>query len=402
MDKLANKDASTFNMAVWVKESDSLNVHELNRGILPYINPFVSMLNNRLALEGLLGLGSFVLPYKPFFKKADIVHLQLINTNHFFSILALPKLNRCKPLVWTIHDCWPTTGMCIYSFECQKWLSGCSGMCPYPRGKSILRHFTPAFHWMIKKKVYKSLDIELIAASKWIQDRVQKSPLLKHLPCHLIPFGIDLNTFYPKDKKLSRSKLGIDHEGKIIAFRGTRLKNGQFKGTKWLLEALQKYTPNEPTSLVILEDGRDFESLSSKYNIINLGWIDNDKKISDILSAADIFLMPSIQEAFGLMAIEALACGTPVVVFKGTALPDVIKAPYGGIAVPSKNSTALAKAIKTLLDDDDLRKNIGKNGRKIAVEEYSLKLYMERHMRLYTSILSKRSELKSSTITIRE
>jgi glycosyltransferase involved in cell wall biosynthesis len=84
-----------------------------------------------------------------------------------------------------------------------------------------------------------------------------------------------------------------------------------------------------------------------------------------------------------------MACGTPVVVFEGTALPDVIRAPQGGLAVPAKDSAALAAAIDRLLADAELRRKIGQQARQIAEQEYSFQLYMERHLQLYASVLEK-------------
>ena len=107
------------------------------------------------------------------------------------------------------------------------------------------------------------------------------------------------------------------------------------------------------------------------------------------LSAADVFLMPSIQEAFGLMAVEAMACGTPVIVFEGTALPSVIRAPHGGLAVPARDSVALAGAIKRLLDDDDLRSELGGQARQIAEREYAFPLYIQRHLSLYEEVIER-------------
>jgi glycosyltransferase involved in cell wall biosynthesis len=148
------------------------------------------------------------------------------------------------------------------------------------------------------------------------------------------------------------------------------------------------YKPQEPTCLLILEDGRAFQSLRPKYNVVTPGWIDGEK-LSIALSAADVFLMPSIQEAFGLMAVESMASGTPVVVFEGTALPDVIKAPQGGLAVPAKDSVALAAAIQRLLEDDDLRNKLGQQARQIVEEEYTFPLYVQRHVSVYEDAIER-------------
>jgi len=218
-----------------------------------------------------------------------------------------------------------------------------------------------------------------------MQDRVQRSPLLSRSPCHLIPFGIDLGTFLPRSKAESRKKLGIWPNQKVIAFRDVGLGD-RFKGVRWLTEALQMYEPPEPTCLLVLQEGVAFRPLWPKYNVITPGWIDGEQ-LALALSAADVFLMPSIQEAFGLMAVESMACGTPVVVFEGTALPDVIKAPQGGLAVPAGDSVALAGAIQQLLSDDDLRDRLGKQARQIVEREYSLPLYVQRHVKLYEKVI---------------
>jgi glycosyltransferase involved in cell wall biosynthesis len=157
---------------------------------------------------------------------------------------------------------------------------------------------------------------------------------------------------------------------------------------RWLKDALTLYQPSKPTCLLILDDGKDFMSLWPKYRVINMGWADGERLV-EILCAGDLFLMPSIQESFGLMAVESMACGTPVVVFEDTSLPEVIKAPLGGVTVPSKDAVALAGAIGRLLKDDALRKKLGQQGRRIAEQEYSLALYVERHLRLYEAAVEK-------------
>jgi len=391
MQRSMNEADGHVEMAVWEKESENPTVHQIGPSrpsLLWYLTAVIRRLDNWFALEGLTGLGSFIMPFKPYFRRADLLHLHLIYNRAFFSMLAMPILSRLKPVVWTIHDCWPTSGMCVHTFNCERWLTGCKVKCPYPRGRSPLRYYTPAFHWLLKRMIYKHIDATLVVASKWMQDRVQRSPLLGNLPCHLIPFGIDLETFVPRPKAECRERLGIWPDQRVIVFRGVALENDRYKGMRWLKAALTLYQPNKPTCLLILDDGRDFMSLWPKYRVINMGWVDGEQLI-DVLCAGDLFLMPSIQESFGLMAVESMACGTPVVVLEGTSLPEVIKAPLGGVAVPSEDVVSLAGAIDRLLKDDDLRKKLGRQGRKIAEQEYSLALYVERHLRLYEAVVEK-------------
>ncbi|HUS70375.1 MAG TPA: glycosyltransferase [Anaerolineae bacterium] len=391
MQQAVDDADARIEMAVWEKESENPNVHQIRTprpSLLWLVSAIGRRLDSWLGLEGLTGLGSLVMPFQPYFRHADVLHLHLIHNGAFFSMLALPAMSRLKPIVWTIHDCWPTTGMCVYPFDCERWLTGCAGRCPYPRGKSPFRYHIPALHWRIKQMVYKRTKATLVVASKWMQAHVQRSPLLRHLPCHLIPFGVDLETFAPRPKEACRTRLGIRPDQRVLAFRGTTLKTDRYKGMRWLKEALSLYEPRQPTCLLILDDGRDFVSLCPKYGLIDLRWTDGDRLV-DALCAADLFLMPSIQEAFGLMAVESIACGTPVVVFDNTALPDVIKAPRGGLAVGAKDAAALAGAIDRLLEDNDLRLRLGQQGRQIAEQEYSLGLYVQRHLSVYEAAMER-------------
>lgn len=384
---LSNK--YSVEMAVWDKTAKYSHVHQIPPGnpVMRFVANVVMKVGGRLGLDGLTGSGGWLLPSRDYFKRANVVHLHLIHNSSNFSILSLPMLSRRKPVVWTIHDPWAITGGCEHSFECDRWMTGCAQRCPHPRRRSLLRHYMPYLHWRIKLWAYRRSNVTLVVASKWMRDRVAQSPLMKHFPCHLIPFGIDLAVFKQKNKIECRKNLGIPSNHKVIAFRDVGLKSDRFKGGWWLMEALKIYEPKEPTTLLIIEDGKAFRALLGKYSILLTGWIDGGELV-DVLAAADIFLMPSIQETFGLMAVEAMACGTPVVVFDGTSLPDVIKAPLGGLAVPSRDSAALAEAIKLLLDDDELRVRLGKQARQIAEREYSSSLYVERHISLYEEVIS--------------
>lgn len=379
-------------MAVWNRTSKSVHVHQIPpcNPIMRFIAQNIMRFDARTGLDGLPRFGGWILPSCDYFKRADVIHLHLIHNYTNFSILTLPMLSRQKPVVWTIHDPWAITGGCEHSFECDRWLTGCAPRCPHPRRRSLFQHYMPYLHWRIKKWVYQRADMTLIVASQWMQARIERSPLLCHLPCHRIPFGIDQEVFKPRSKIECRKKLGIASDHKVIAFRdvGLESKWSKIKGMPWLLEALKIYEPQEPTCLLIFEDGKGFKILSPKYRVITLGWVDSED-LAVALSAADVFLMPSIQETFGLMAVEAMACGTPVIVFDRTALPDVIRAPLGGLAVPTMDSVALAGAIKRLLEDDDLRSELSVKARQIAECEYAFPLYIQRHIHLYKEVIER-------------
>lgn len=388
-DALEDKEYN-INMAVWKKEGNNQKVYRIPP-LNNYLYNFTNIIMNigaRVGLDRLIGFGGIFIRKQEFFKEADVVHIHIIHNFSNFSIFSFPKLSSLKPLVWTIHDPWAFTGGCEHSFECERWMYGCSPKCPHPRAKSLFMYYMPYLHWKIKKKIYENTDLSIVVASQWMENKVKKSPLLNHFNCTQIPFGIDLNLFRPLSKKECKLKFNIPVNNNVIAFRNSGIKKDKFKGLIWILKALEIYTPIKPTTILMIEDDKGFEIIENKYNIIKVGWIDREDMVS-ALSSADIFLMPSIQEAFGLMAVEAMACGTPVIVFEGTALPSVIHAPDGGLSVPPKNSYALADAIKLLLEDDNLRNKISIKAREIAEKNYSFDLYIERHLLLYKKVIEK-------------
>jgi glycosyltransferase involved in cell wall biosynthesis len=379
-------------MLVWEKTSELTNVHQINYSRnRTMVQKCLNNVAEKLTIEDFSGLSGRFIQKLECFKNADIVHFHLIHNGNFFSPLSFSKLSKLKPIVWTIHDPWAMTGDCIYPFECDKWQSGCKISCPHPREDRPLAKISPRYKYKLKTQAYKSADLNLIVASSWMEQMVKKSPLLNKFPLYKIPFGIDESLFYDRNKAECRKRLGIEAGTNVIAFRDVGLEIDRFKGLKYLKEALQIYSPQGPTTLLILQDGRGFMDLADKYNIKRTGWIDGED-LAAAYGAADIFLMPSIQEAFGLSAVEAMACGTPVVCFTGTSLPDVIEAPRGGIAVPIADSKELALAISQLLTDKTLLDKVSQQARQIVLEKYRITQYIDSHLDLYTKLIAEHAK----------
>lgn len=387
--KILKKNRHRSDMSVMKKQfHDDGSIHVLGNALTRiYDKTLASLLESLVGLRSVLPISGSTIFLKKYYRDADLIHLQIIHGNSFFSLLNLPLISRRHKVVWTIHDPWIMTGHCVYPLGCERWKYGC-GDCQNLETPFRIRRDSTALMWKIKRWIMHHSDITLIVASKWMYENVRMSPILSHLPCYIIPLGLDLEKFRPMDRHRCREEFGIPDDANVLAFR-FKGADDHFKGWDYIKEALLSLTLEKPTYLLVFDGKGDLDILKEKYNVLELGWSKELDTVVHALNAADIFLMPSIAEAFGMMAVESMACGTPVIVFDGTALPDVVHAPEGGISVPARDSGALAGAISELLKDEQRYAQLVENGLRIAREEYALEKYIQRHIELYKSLLNK-------------
>lgn len=363
------------------------SVHPIAGPGLRALDRRLAQFERRFSFHSLLSASACALYAAPHYRAADLVHLQLLHAAPGFSLLHLPLMGRQRPLVWTLHDPWPLSGHCVHPLECERWRTGC-GRCPDLGLPFPIRHDTTAAAWRIKRWILRASRLTLVVASRWMEARVRQSPIFAHLPCRRIPFGIDADIFRTRDRAACRARLGLPLDAHVLAFRCVEgFRN--FKGTEHVARALARLAPSRPTVLLTFDESGGLAGLRDKYAFRELGWVADPYVVADALSAADLFLMPSIAESFGMMGVEAIACGTPVVCFAGVANADAVFAPRAAVAVPYRDDDALAAAIGSLLADPGRRARLGEEGARLAREEYSFGRYVERHLELYAELLAR-------------
>jgi glycosyltransferase involved in cell wall biosynthesis len=341
-------------------------------------------------LQGLLSPIGLSIPWRRCFRRAEIVHWHLVYPQ-LIALPIMPALARMRPTVWTLHDPWPTTGHCIHPMDCPRWQTGC-GHCPDLKRNYEVWWDTTAFNWRVKREIYRRLPVTIVTTSRWLRGRLESSPLFAGLACHTIPTGLDLGAWRRRDRADCRARLGIPDHAHVLAFRlpgSERWKEG--KGGSWLLEALDRYRPTRETVLVAFESARALARFGDKYRAIEMGWVDDDDRLIDVLTAADVFLMPSEAENAPTMTLEAMACGTPVIGTDNTGFPEIVRPPQAGLLVPLRDADALAGAMARLLADEPLRRAMGETGRRLIETDYDLALNARRHVELYQSLLAGRA-----------
>lgn len=289
-----------------------------------------------------------------------------------------------QPVVWTLHDMNPFTGGCHYNVGCRRFEDRC-GCCPQlgsNREKDLSRTV-----WTRRQEAYRSAintgQLHIVVSSEWLKRETQVSTLLGDAPVHVVPHGLDASTYRPRDTEGLRDTLGIPTDHSIVLFVAQSAQNYR-KGFDLLGEALSSLTQEKVTLLSI---GGAKTALETALSNIHLGAIESDLLLSVFYSLADLFVIPSRQEAFGQTALESMACGTPVVGFNTGGIPDMVRPGETGWLVETGNVKALRNTIETALADEEPRKRMGQRCRKVVEDEYALDVQARRYQELYRELL---------------
>jgi glycosyltransferase involved in cell wall biosynthesis len=208
----------------------------------------------------------------------------------------------------------------------------------------------------------------------------------------VIPNGINLSDFnisYSKDE--CRVQLGLPLDKKIVLFLGYL---SPYKGPDIIVRAMSRIIKEVPDALLLFVGegimGEELKSLSKKLGVDKhikfAGFVGDSFKKALFYKSADIFAFPSLSEIFGIVNLEAMACGIPIVASKVGGIPDVVKNGENGLLVPPRDSEDLADAVIYLLENKDIREQMGKNGRKKA-KDYSWETIAEDTEKVYEGLI---------------
>ncbi len=382
--KKINKNNYIANQIVINKKSKNKKVKTFfdKRNFFIINNIIHNFEQNILSIHSNLSLTSPALLNNQYYKDADILHFHLIH-NTKLSLYSLLEFSKNKKIVISIHDPWFFTGRCVHPEECEKWKDGCVN-CPKLNTLFPMKEDNCNELWKLKQKVYNNINAHIIVTTQFMYNFYKSSPLTKNLKIHLIPLGVDTNEFNTKiSKKIARKKLKINNESIVLFLRA----GNEFKGTNYVKEALEELNINKKITIITCGDINLLDDLKYKYDIVDLGIIDT-KKLIYCYRACDIFLMPSIGESFGFMAVEAMSCEKPVIVFNNTALPYVTNAPDIGYLVENKNSHELKNAIEHLINNENERIERGKKGREYVKQNYNINKNIDKIMEVYDEIIN--------------
>lgn len=285
----------------------------------------------------------------------DMVWMHNIH-GYYLNIKLLFEWLKSRPrmkVFWTLHDCWSFTGHCAH-FDyvgCDRWKNGCHD-CPqkkeYPKSLFLDRSKR---NWEEKKALFTSLksqvseglpdsrrreQLQLFTPSEWLAQVVRQSYMGVY-PVQAMPNGIDVEVFHPVGSDL-RDQYGLQEKKIALGAATTWYER---KGYGVFLELAKLL---DESWRIVLIGVNEQQKKELPDNVLGIPRTNSTEELAKWYTAADVFLNPSFEETMGLTTVEALACGTPAIVFNRTALPEVLDDSCG-IVLEDCTAERIAKVI---------------------------------------------------------
>jgi glycosyltransferase involved in cell wall biosynthesis len=322
----------------------------------------------------------------PFFLKRlsdfDIFHFHDLASA--ISPITLGILARFKPIIWTIHDCSPFTGGCLYPMQCEGFKREC-GNCPqlgtWPidveedRTKAILA----------TKKWTHAQGVITISPSKWMADMAFSSGKLPHRP-RVIANGVDSELYHPRKKEELRLSLGLPKSVPLFVMSGGNL-NDPRKGLKAGVEVLRGLKDLNPHTILLGNPCKNFLRNFEGLSYSSVGYVGDPNVLAKYYGAADMLLFCSQAENQPLTILEAMSVGTAVGAFSVGGVPELVIDGVNGVIAPLGDTLGLTEKVRSAFSHAAISR-FGLSARQIVLEKFAHQVFLKNHLTLYYEVLS--------------
>lgn len=322
----------------------------------------------------------------PEFTQADVIHLHWINQG----MLSLTDIRRIiqsgKPIVWTMHDMWPFTGICHYAGDCDKYATLCQN-CPllYKGSKKDISYRI----FQKKKTLFEDAQITFVACSRWLESLAKKSELIKGQTITNIPNAINTNLFKPRNKQQAREKCRLPQDKKLLLFGSVKITDKR-KGIDYLVAACNLIASTYPEfskELGVVVFGSQAEQYATlfPFPIYPMNYVSTEKELVDIYNAVDLYVTPSLQDNLPNTIVEAMACGIPCIGFNVGGIPQMIDHLHNGYVAEYQSSQDLANGIHWALTEGEYE-SLSEEACRKAVSCYSESIISKKYIDIYNKI----------------
>jgi glycosyltransferase involved in cell wall biosynthesis len=338
----------------------------------------------------------------------DIVHLHNLHGN-YFDLRSLPALSKRIPVVVSVRDTWLLSGHCAYTFDCERWRSGC-GRCPDLTIYPAVRRDATRGNWERKRRIFENSALAVAAPSRWIRDRVESSilrPAVRDM--RIIPNGVDIETFRPAPRPAGlRERLGLSEKDFVLLFAANGIRQNRFKDYPALRDSVAALADRVRNRRVILLAAGE-EAPTERIGGAEIRFVpreESESGMAELYRCADVYLHAARAENFPNSILEAMASGLPVIATAVGGIPDQVRSlrrsgargmseeEFGperatGILVPPGDSKAMSEAAELLFRDEALRRTLGNNGRARAEAEFGVKTEVSSYLGWYEELIGR-------------
>ncbi len=307
----------------------------------------------------------------------DLVHLRNLHGNYISLPLLFHYLIKNKiATVITLHDCFFYTGKCVHYIDanCEKWQTECRECPQLQNGNQSWFFDRTRTMFQDKKRWFSKLErLGVTGVSKWVTDEGKKSFLAKNAKFKAIYNWIDMDSFYPHTSDI-RERFGITNEFLILGVASYWNREKGLDDFNQLADML-----DERFRIVLVGN------VSGKLNekILHIKRTSDVGMLSDLYAAADVFFNPTRRETFGKVTAEALACGTPAIVYDATACPELVGDGCGHIEKVG-DVDAVCRDILTMEEEG---KDYSKICREFAEKNFDKEKLLKQMLQFYKEVL---------------
>jgi len=361
---------------------------------IPYVRGLPGTRRLARSLERVMGWQDI---YNPSFRAladliptdTDVIHFNsLWGAGGFADLSALPALTAKIPGVITLRENWLLTGHCACFFDCERWKIGC-GQCPDLTIAPAIARDGTAFNYRRKQRAIQGARLDVVTISDWLKERAAESSIMADKRLHRIYNGIDLETFRPAapaERGGIREELGIDSNQMVVFLAGQTVEGIKRSiATQFAVDAINASKAKNLFALVVGHSSERVRAMLACPGTA-VPFVTEPAGMARLYQAADLTLVTSEAEAFGRIAAESQACGTPVISFDTGGLPEVVADGVGGLVVPKGDGVALLAALDRLVGDVDLLQSMVGLGLDYVVENFDQQHVAAQYAALYQQV----------------
>lgn len=339
-------------------------------------NPQAISQGAELFSDTFVNLHSFT-PLPEALRNADAVHMHWM-AGMLFSP-GLLKAIQGKKVVWTLHDMNAFTGGCHYHPTCRNFVTQCAH-CP------LLLHSGPddasAKGMNLKRALYPHLGLSIVTPSEWLANEARCSSLLRAQPVIAIPNCIDTAVFKPGNRNALRKSFGIQDDYLVLLLGSEHLGNPR-KNADVAIEALRILAGRDPDMRIELLAFGGGSLPAIPFPVHPLGHVADEALLSDVYSAADLFMHPSISDNLPNTLCEAQCCGTPVISFDAGGCAETMVPGKTGFLVREKTAAALADTLEKIYREKESLRPMREAARSFAVKRFAQDVVAEAYTRVF-------------------